>query len=210
MDCDRYREAISARLDGQDTGIRKDALETHLAACSECRAFEIEAADAQRALRVAPADAVPDLSARIMSASRAEAPRSVAPIRYDERTDVLRVTLAVIGLIQLAMSIPALVLGDDAGMSIHMARHLGSFSVALAVALLVVAWRPERASSLLPVLSVLVLCVVATSVLDVWQGRSTPGAEVGHVPELVGLLVVWLLARSRPIAGAFRREVVIG
>jgi predicted anti-sigma-YlaC factor YlaD len=210
MECDRYREAISARLDGQEMGVREDALAAHLAVCSECRAFGAEAADAQRALRVAPADPVPDLSERILARVGAAASRPRAPARYDERTDVLRVTLAVIGLIQLAMSIPALVLGDDAGMSIHMARHLGSFSVALAVALLVVAWRPAKASSLLPVLSVLVLCVVATSVLDVWQGRSTPGAEVGHVPELIGLLVVWLLARSRPIAGSVRREVVIG
>jgi predicted anti-sigma-YlaC factor YlaD len=64
------------------------------------------------------------------------------------------------------------------------------------VGLLVVAWRPDRAAGILPVVGVVVLCLVATSAVDIAAGRAAPGSEVSHAPELVGLVAVWLLARS--------------
>lgn len=191
MTCDECRAALSARLDGEEAGSTAAAVEAHLAGCAACRAFETNAARLHRALRVSPARPVPDLTVPILRAIG-----DATPTRADERVGLLRICLAIVAAVQLALAIPALVFGDDAGLPTHLARHLGSFTVALAVGLLVVAWRPERAAGLLPVVGVLVLCLVSTSVLDVVQGRAAAGVEMGHAPELVGFVAVWLLARG--------------
>ena len=40
MECDRAREAISARIDGEDPGVPGGALEAHLAGCDACRNWQ--------------------------------------------------------------------------------------------------------------------------------------------------------------------------
>jgi predicted anti-sigma-YlaC factor YlaD len=203
MDCEQCRTALSADLDGEDPGVPRSAVDLHLAGCGECRAFEAGSARLHRA----PAEPVPDLSSAILSAIPPAVPD---PAPVDERVQFLRVTLAVVAVIQLAMAVPALVLGDDAGLPTHVARHLGSFAVALGVGLLVVAWRPDRAPGILPVIGAVVLCLVASSVADILSGRAAPGAEVSHAPELVGLVTVWLLARSSPARMSKTARTVLG
>ena len=66
-----------------------------------------------------------------------------------------RWALFVVALTQLVLAAPALLLGEDAGATVHVARELGSFDVALAVGLLVAAWQPARAWGLLPVIAAL-------------------------------------------------------
>jgi predicted anti-sigma-YlaC factor YlaD len=204
MDCERCRTALSARLDGEDPGVPPAALDSHLAGCAACREFATGAERLHRLARVTPAEPVPDLSGPILAAIGPPPAPSVA----EERTRFLRIVLAVVAVIQLAMAIPALVLGDDAGLPAHVARHLGSFSVALGVGLLVVAWRPDRASGLLPVIGVVVLCLLASAAVDIANGRAAPGAEVSHAPELVGLVAVWLLARSDSVTARWARPVL--
>jgi predicted anti-sigma-YlaC factor YlaD len=205
MDCDRCRAAISATLDGENPGCEPDRLESHIATCVACATFAAGAQRLHRATRVTPAEPVPDLTSSILRAIGHD-PVSVA---VDERTRFLRISLAVIAAIQLMMSIPALVLGDDAGLPTHVARHLGSFALALGVGLLVVAWKPERAAGVLPVVAALVLCLLGSSLIDIVSGGAAPGAEVGHAPELVGLVAVWLLARA-PGEQPHRAHPVLG
>ena len=57
----------------------------------------------------------------------------------------------------------------------HVARHLGSFALALGVGLLVVAWKPERAAGVLPVVAALVACLVGSSIVDIVSGQRGPG-----------------------------------
>jgi predicted anti-sigma-YlaC factor YlaD len=116
------------------------------------------------------------------------------PPAADERG--LRVGLAVVALVQIGVALPALLLGDDAGLPVHTARHLGSFAVALGVGFLVAAWRPSRIAGLLPVAAALVACLVVTSAFDVAVGRAAPTGELSHATELVGLAALWLLWRS--------------
>ena len=66
-----------------------------------------------------------------------------------------RLGLVLVGLIQLCYAIPGLVLGDDAGAPVHIAREQGSWAAALAVALLVAAWRPHHVEGLLPFVAAL-------------------------------------------------------
>ncbi|HEY3723384.1 MAG TPA: zf-HC2 domain-containing protein [Acidimicrobiia bacterium] len=206
MDCDRCRIALSAALDGEDAGADDDEVRGHVASCAACAAFAAGAGPLHRAARVAPADPVPDLSEPILRRIGDEPD----PMAVDDRTRFLRISLAIIGAIQLAMAVPALVLGDDAGLPTHAARHLGSFALALGVGLLVVAWKPERASGVLPVVAALVACLIGSSILDIVQGNAAPGAEVSHAPELVGLVAVWLLTRVPEEHARHRTRPVLG
>jgi predicted anti-sigma-YlaC factor YlaD len=192
MDCDRCRAAISASMDGEDPAAVPILVQGHLETCASCRDFADRAPELHRATRVTPAEPVPDLTEAIL---RAIGDEPVA-VPVDERTRFLRISLAVVAVIQLTMAVPALVLGDDAGLPTHVARHLGSFALALGVGLLVVAWKPERAAGVLPVVAALVICLVGSSLIDIVSGGAAPGAEVSHAPELVGLVAVWLLART--------------
>jgi predicted anti-sigma-YlaC factor YlaD len=104
--------------------------------------------------------------------------------------------VGVLGLLQLGLSTPALVLGSDAGLPVHQARHLGSFGVALAIGLLVAAWRPERIAGLLPLATVLVVCLVGSAIADTSTGAVAWTAEFPHLVEVLGLVGLWLLDRA--------------
>ena len=102
---------------------------------------------------------------------------------------------------QIAIAIPALLFGSDAGLPVHTARHIGSFDVALGVGFLFAAWKPSRIPGLLPVVVALVVCLVGSSLLDVASGNTAAFGEAHHALDFVGLAVVWLLSRpaSRPV-----------
>jgi predicted anti-sigma-YlaC factor YlaD len=187
--CSRIRGAISADLDGEDLPVARDELTRHLSHCPACREYQASASALQRRTRVRAAPAVPDLTRQVLAAIGAE-PRP-APAAQG-----LRLGVGVIGVLQLGLSLPALLFGSDAGLPVHTARHLGSFGVALAVGFLVAAWRPQRIAGLLPLATALVVCLVGSSILDVTTGHASPSGELSHAAEVLGLLGLWLLARS--------------
>jgi predicted anti-sigma-YlaC factor YlaD len=193
MTCHHVREAVSALLDGEDSLLDAGVIESHLASCTECRAFAAQARSLHRSLRMSAAPPVPDLTGSILNAIGAE-PRPTAPHGGEL---ALRLALVVLAIAQIVVGIPAL-LGSDSGIPVHDARHLGSFGLALAVGFLFAAWRPERIGALLPVVAALVACLLGTSLLDIVAGRTAVVSEVGHVTEIAGLVVCWLLAR--PVA----------
>jgi predicted anti-sigma-YlaC factor YlaD len=187
MDCDTAQSAISARLDGEDLGVDPVDLGSHLERCSACRAFARDAESMHREVRLARAPSVPDLTAPILASIGSD--NSSA---NHERA--LRVTLAIVAGVMIVAALPALLFGDDAGLPVHAARHIGSFDLAVAVGFLFAAWRPSRLPGLLPVVTALVACLVATSVLDVLDGSTAALTEVQHAVEVVGLAAAWLLA----------------
>ena len=188
MRCNTARTAISARLDGEELGVDPSDLADHLERCTACRAFARDAESMHREVRLARAPAVPDLTAPIL-ASIGSDHRPYAP---HERA--FRITLALVAVVMIVAAVPALVLGDDAGLPVHAARHVGSFDLALAIGFLFAAWRPSRVAGLLPVVTALVACLVGTSLLDVLDGRTGALAEAQHAVEVVGLAAAWLLA----------------
>ena len=103
-----------------------------------------------------------------------------------------------IALAQIAVAIPALVFGSDAGLPVHTARHIGSFDVALAVGFLYAAWKPSRIPGLLPVVAALVVCLVGLVAPRRRQRQHRALGEAQHVLDFVGLAVVWLLSRPAP------------
>jgi predicted anti-sigma-YlaC factor YlaD len=201
MDCAFYREAISARIDGEGHGLEPDALHAHLASCLACRSWADQVAVVTRRARMAPAEPVPDLVASIMDlegAPPAPVPASAvgtsaAGSSAAGSVGIARLALFLVAVAQLGLAIPAL-LGDDGGAPIHVAHEQGSWLLALAVGLLIVAWRPDRASVLLPVVAVLVAALGVTMIADIAAGRTQAAAEAPHGLALLGLGLLWVLA----------------
>jgi len=153
-----------------------------------CRAFATASRELHGALRVQPAPIIPDLSAAILERTQ---PRTVR-----ERVLGLRICIALVAIVHLATAAPMLLLGNEAGASVHAARHAGAFGVALAVGLLTAAWNPARAAGLLPVAAALGGCVLGGAILDVAAGRTGVLSESSHAIELVGLAALWVLHRA--------------
>lgn len=187
--CGQWLEAISARADGEESGVDDARLDEHLASCASCRSFEAAIGGGRRRLLVQPADEMPDLSKRVSRltglADRASAWGAV------------RGLLAVVAIEVIALALPALVLGEGE-QHVHEARHLGAFSIAYGVALLVVVVRPARARTVLPVAAVLGGALFITAVVDLVSGNVPLINETSHLPELVSVVLVWLLATPGP------------
>jgi predicted anti-sigma-YlaC factor YlaD len=189
MDCTACREAISAQLDNEAEGLDADRVQAHLAHCAACQAYWAQANRLHRSLRLRPAEPVHDLTATILA-------RIGHAAGGRERWQLqLRVGLAVVAVLGGVVALPTLLLGEGADAPMHVARELGSFQVALAVGFLAIAWRPTRAAGMLPVVAVLTLCPALIGVLDLIAGRAQAPTESQHLLQLVGLVLVWLLAR---------------
>ncbi len=186
MNCDVCRDALSAQLDDEDPGVELSRIQLHLSGCAQCSEFADSALALHRATRLRPAEPVPDLVGAVLA--RVETPRRARP-------EWARYALFAVALTQLLIALPALLLGDSLGASVHIARELGSWDVALAIGLLYVAWRPDRAAGLLPFAGALAGTMVLTAALDVLSGRKAPISESHHLLEVVGLVLLVVLAQ---------------
>jgi predicted anti-sigma-YlaC factor YlaD len=190
MTCDRWVDAISALADGEDPGIDLRVLEAHLQRCPSCRGFRADVEASRGRLRVSEAVPQPDLSRRVAKLN-AIADRAA-------RWGVVRGLLAVVSIQIIVLSAPALLLGSEAGVTAHNARHLGAFSIAYAVGLMVVTVRPARARTMLPVAGVLGVALAVSGAIDMVDGSTGPLEELTHLPELLSVVLVWVLARPSP------------
>jgi predicted anti-sigma-YlaC factor YlaD len=189
MSCEAWLEAISARADGEDPGVDDRLLDAHLARCADCRAFERSIRGSRRRALLGEATPMPDLSRRV-SRLNAMADRA-------SRWGVVRALLAVVALEVIAFAVPALVLGEGEA-NAHDARHLGAFSVAYGVSLLVVVVRPARARAMFPVAAFLACALSITAVIDLLNGTAPWNGEISHLPEILSVLLVWLMAVPAP------------
>ena len=136
---------------------------------------------------------MPDLSRRVVKLN-AMADRA-------SKWGMVRALLAFVATEILVISFPALILGHDGSESAHVARHLGAFSVAYAAGLLVVVFRPARARTILPVSLVLAGALAVTAIIDVVDGHVPLLGEAVHIPEVLSVFLVWLLARPARAPG---------
>ncbi len=81
--CSEAREALSARLDGEATGMGKETLERHLAGCVGCRRFAAAIDTLTVELRSSRAETAPQLAPAILARIDAErrARRAGAAVR---------------------------------------------------------------------------------------------------------------------------------
>ncbi|MGD9798758.1 MAG: zf-HC2 domain-containing protein [Acidimicrobiia bacterium] len=183
--CALWRDAVSARADGEDPGIDARLLDAHLDRCVACRRYRDTVEALRRPMRVVPAPAVPDLAGPVVRARRL----AVGAGRWG----VARGLLVVVAVQIAVLSLPSLLLADG-GTAGHDARHLGAFTVAYAIGLGVVALRPARARTMLPVAGVLAVALLLTAVVDVTDGRVPLSGEIVHLPEVFSVGLVWALA----------------
>jgi hypothetical protein len=184
-DCAVWQQAISAMVDGESFEVDERLLTAHLARCTSCDTFRQVAEQSRRQSRVRPAEPTRDLSREVVHSARvADRARS---------WQVIRCALAAVAIVILVLAVPDL-LGSGEGGSTHETRHLGAFTVAYGVGLLVVVVRPARARTMVPVAAVLGGALLITAVIDLVAGRIPLGGEATHLPEVLSVVLLWLLA----------------
>jgi predicted anti-sigma-YlaC factor YlaD len=212
MRCELAREAASAQLDGELNALEEEGLAAHLQGCAPCSGYVHELGALHRSLRVRTAAPVPDLTRAIVAAAGPLLPdphtrpraESARPAPASSRLGWARYGLLAVGLLQLLLALPELAVHSHASHDAHMTRELGAFGVALAIGMLVVAWQPHRASGMLPMTFALTTAVTVTAVADVVLGHSGPSGQATHFLELIGLVLLWHLARTNRAATASR------
>jgi predicted anti-sigma-YlaC factor YlaD len=208
MQCSSFREAASARLDGEPLGVATADLDRHLAGCPDCAAWTGAAAVVTRRARLATAPVVPDLTAQVLAALPAVLPGARAAARARLADTALRVLLAAVAVAQAALAWPALTEGS-ASMSapVHMAHETGAWNAALAVAFAAVALAPRWAAGSLPFLSAFTAFLLATTVRDLADGHVDVDRALVHLLLLAGVVVVAALAWRRRTPGPDRAAV---
>ena len=191
MECDDCREAVSARLDGEPEPVPAARTDRHLAGCAACRAWQQQAIELTRRLRVRPAGGQPRVAERVLvrvwpSPSRPAAGRG------------WRVVLAAVAVAQFGLG-AAQVAGWHAGMrpaapmrgdmSAHLFDESTAWNIALSVGMAWVAWRTRAAAGMLPVFGGFLLLLTGFCVRDAMAGEVTGVRLAEH-----GLLVIvaWL------------------
>lgn len=183
------REAISARIDGEDPGVPAGLVETHLAECAACRSWQQRAHAMTRRARLGGPFLDHDLTAQVL----ATVPLSPAVQR---RGPGLRAGLLVVALAQLAITVPLLVLGHDHDAGTHAAHELGSFDLALAIAFAVGAIRPALSAGLAWPSGIAAAGLVGTAVADLVSGQTIGADEAQHLIALAGAALLCWQART--------------
>lgn len=195
MDCSEIRLSISANLDGEDPSLPPAVVAAHVSGCPGCRSWSVEASGLHRSVRVQAAPVEPDRTEAILAAL------PVRTVRVHDHVRSLRIVTLIIAMVQAVAAVP-LLLGHGDMMHMHYARHIGVFSAALAIGLVVAAWQPARARGLLPVLAVVVVGLAWSCFEDLLAGRSVPGSSIAHAANVAGLATVWMLAHTSPAEAA--------
>ena len=176
-------------LDGEASGVSRRMVDAHLVGCSNCRAFRAAAERLDGKFVGSPKN--PPSLVRTVTKRAAVADRAA-------QLSTVRVLLLLVAVQIIGFSLPALVLGDEQNTSAHAARHLGAFTAAYGVALLVVAVRPARARAMLPVAMVLAGALVITAIVDLVNGDIPLIGETQHIPELISVVLIWLMTVPGP------------
>jgi predicted anti-sigma-YlaC factor YlaD len=197
VDCSTCREALSARLDGEDEGVPTDQVDAHLETCASCQEWHEASTALTRTLRVRPATPVPDLTAAILDAAPPITPS--AP-----RGWLLRTLLGGVAIAQLTLGL-AQVLGTST--SVHGSRTTGvdsshlfnestAWNLALGLGLLWTALRPTATAGMLPVTAAFVAVLIPYSTSDLINGTATASRVLTH-SLLVAALALLALVHFR-------------
>lgn len=204
MSCEECRDAISARLDGEDLPGESERIDAHLAGCAVCPAFAERAAQVTRLTRTRAVEPVPDLTAAVLAA---------APAPARARADAVRVALGAVGIGQFGLAVSGVVAGaghhgtvELAGASaVHFSHESSAWNLALAVGFLWAAAGGTRVAGLVPVVGAFVGVLAVLSVLDVLGGRVDPARLSTHALVVAGfVLLVVLRGRNGEGGGGSR------
>jgi predicted anti-sigma-YlaC factor YlaD len=212
MQCTPYREALSARLDGESSGLTSGELDAHLAGCAPCTSWARQAESATRRARLAAAPAVPDLTATVLAALPRELPGTAAAARARLTASALRLALLAVGVAQAGFAWPALASGVAAmSAPVHMAHETGAWNLAIAAAFIGVAAAPRLASGALPFLGTYAALLTVLTVSDLGAGHVHLERAATHLLVLAGVALVstvaWRGRRRRTLPAVGRERV---
>jgi predicted anti-sigma-YlaC factor YlaD len=198
MACERWRELVSAQLDGEDDPADRPRVEEHLAGCAGCREWLERAATVNRLTRTGLVADVPDLSAAIMAAL------PPAPARRRRLTSgPLHAALAAVGAVQLILGLAQV--GGAAGSAHvhtgldatpgHLWHESAAWNVAVGAGFLFIALRRSRPTGLVPMLTAFVGMLLLLSLNDLSAARVDTTRLVSHGFVILGYLLVVALSR---------------
>jgi predicted anti-sigma-YlaC factor YlaD len=204
VNCTQCKEALSARLDGEESEEERGAIDAHLATCAACCRFADDAARITRLARTAVATEEPDLVEAVLAA----APRSRRP----QLITALRVLLGLVGLAQAGVALVGMLSAHTSdpgvqgvvlqGTSVaHFAHESAAWNLALGVGFLWVAWRSSRTSGMVPTLTTFVAVLTVLVVVDASAGGVDVARFLGHGLVVLGLILVIVLDRLPKPAG---------
>lgn len=186
MDCEDFREALSARLDNEEgAGDADHPTDTHLEYCADCRYWYDAAALITRRTRTSAVVAWPDVSDAVLAR---------VPPGSGKPYSRVRVALGTVGVLQCTTGLVTLATqaGADFAGPTSGAVETGAWQLALGVTLGVVAVRRLPARTLLPLLATLAVVLGWVQV--------TSGLHLTGVASLVlataALVLVVLLDRT--------------
>lgn len=194
VECIAARTILSAQLDQEAEPDEARVANAHLGRCADCSRWWTSIGSVTRALRVRPAEQIPDIATQALARSR-----------HRPRTSfrLIRLGLALLASVELVFAISGVVAGRSAS-PIHDTQHIGAFGAAVAGALLFVAWRPGRAGGLMPLVFALGFAIPTFATVDVINSNLTIGGGVHHLVQMCGLSMVWFLS-GRRLAGPGKR-----
>lgn len=175
------RLAISEAIDG-DKVISQSVTE-HLNRCPACRSWQ------EAAHRLRRATMHPVLAGEHPPVAVSRLPERFVLHRW------IRFALGWAAVLLIGGNIVAM-FSAGSGSAIHLERHQAAFDVALGMAFLFVAWRPDRAYGMVPFAVTFFLALSVSAAIDLVNGASTLVRESAHLIELAGLGLVWWLGAA--------------
>ncbi|MFB9181345.1 zf-HC2 domain-containing protein [Dactylosporangium sucinum] len=202
MECEQYREALSARLDGEDEPIEPALVDAHLTGCVACRQWEREAQAVTRLVRLQPLTATPPDTGKLLAGFRKANP-------HKRLVQVLRVLLGAFGMAQFVLGIAQAATAASTN-HIHQAGHVfhesAAWNVAIGAGFAWIATRRASPAGALPMLTAFVALLALLSTNDLIAGTVATERLVSHGFVLAGYVIVLALTRpgldpGRPPAG---------
>lgn len=191
MECEDARNGISAAIDDNRPVVA--VIEAHLEKCDSCRRWQ----DAAHRLRRATLHSVAEDESVPVAVSGL--PRGFNAHRW------VRFALAWAAALLIVWNIVDM-FSAGAGTAIHLERHQAAFDVALGLAFLFVAWRPDRAYGMVPFAVTFTAALSGAAIIDLLNGASTLGRESAHLIELAGLGLLWVLGTAVGPGSSRRRK----
>jgi predicted anti-sigma-YlaC factor YlaD len=223
--CGGHREHLSADLDGEndpasgaESGAALARAQRHMAGCLDCARWFARVTRVNRLARTGLADPGPGFSDAELDGLLAQLP---APGGRRVWRQVVRVALALVGAVQVALGALPLIAPMSAGMDphaammhgggmgssgggmsgmmgagmIHMSHEYAAWSVAVGIGFMVGACWTRHLAGALPVLASFATVLCAVTAVDAISGRVELSRAVSHLLIMVGIaLIVAILA----------------